>query len=53
MDLTCWDAIADRRQLVDVAADMTRLTLKTIRRTGFGYRFASFDRDGRIRSSPS
>nr|WP_163510565.1 cytochrome P450 [Fodinicola acaciae] len=30
---------------VDVAADMTRLTLETIGRTGFGYSFGSFQRD--------
>jgi unspecific monooxygenase len=30
---------------VDVAADMTRLTLETIGRAGFGYRFGSFERD--------
>jgi unspecific monooxygenase len=43
--LTRWDAAAERDQRVDVAADMTRLTLETIGRTGFGYKFASFDRD--------
>lgn len=43
--LARWDAAAERGQRVDVAADMTRLTLETIGRTGFGYRFASFDRD--------
>lgn len=36
-----WDA-ADGP--VDVAADMTRLTLETIGRAGFGYRFGSFER---------
>ncbi len=40
-----WDAAADRMERVDVSADMTRLTLETIGRAGFGYRFASFDRD--------
>lgn len=30
---------------VDVSADMTRLTLETIGRTGFSYSFDSFDRD--------
>ena len=30
---------------VDVAADMTRLTLETIGLAGFGYRFGSFERD--------
>ena len=29
---------------VDVSADMTRLTLETIGRAGFGYRFGSFER---------
>ncbi|MCX5044914.1 cytochrome P450 [Aldersonia sp. NBC_00410] len=43
--LTRWDTAAERGQRVDVATDMTRLTLETIGRTGFGYRFASFDRD--------
>lgn len=43
--LARWDAAADRGQRVDVTADMTRLTLETIGRAGFGYRFASFDRD--------
>ena len=43
--LARWDAMADRRQRIDVAADMTRLTLETIGRAGFGYRFGSFDRD--------
>ena len=36
-----WDA-ADGP--VDVSADMTRLTLETIGRAGFGYRFGSFER---------
>jgi cytochrome P450 len=43
--LARWDAAADRAQRVDVSADMTRLTLETIGRAGFGYRFGSFDRD--------
>lgn len=43
--LARWDAAAERGQQVDVSADMTRLTLETIGRAGFGYRFASFDRD--------
>lgn len=38
---SAWDA-ADGP--VDVAADMTRLTLETIGRAGFGYRFGSFER---------
>ncbi|MFI6938665.1 cytochrome P450 [Streptomyces sp. NPDC050418] len=40
--LSHWD-VADGP--VDVAADMTKLTLETIARTGFGYDFGSFDRD--------
>lgn len=43
--LSRWDAAAERGQRVNVAADMTRLTLETIGRAGFGYRFGSFDRD--------
>jgi cytochrome P450 len=43
--LARWDSAAVRRQRVDVSTDMTRLTLETIGRAGFGYRFASFDRD--------
>jgi len=40
-----WDAAAERGQRVDVTADMTRLTMETIGRAGFGYRFGSFDSD--------
>ncbi|WP_284743613.1 cytochrome P450 [Amycolatopsis sp. RTGN1] len=36
-----WDAASGP---VDVAADMTRLTLETIGLAGFGYRFGSFER---------
>jgi cytochrome P450 len=43
--LARWDSAAEHRQRVDVTADMTRMTLETIGRTGFGYRFDSFDRD--------
>lgn len=39
-----WDAAADSGRQVDVTADMTRLTLESIGRAGFGYRFGSFDR---------
>jgi len=39
-----WDGAADGGHQVDVAADMTRLTLESIGRAGFGYRFGSFDR---------
>jgi cytochrome P450 len=43
--LARWDIAADCGQHVDVTADMTRLTLEAIGRAGFGYRFASFERD--------
>lgn len=43
--LARWDTAAQRRERVDVTADMTRMTLETIGRTGFGYRFGAFDRD--------
>lgn len=36
-----WDGLAGRRP-VEVSADMTKLTLETIGRTGFGYSFDSF-----------
>jgi len=39
-----WDGAADSGQHVDVTDDMTRLTLETIGRAGFGYRFGSFTR---------
>jgi cytochrome P450 len=39
--ISSWDSHADGTP-VDVSADMTRLTLETIGRTGFGYRFGSF-----------
>jgi cytochrome P450 len=39
--VAAWDAATGP---VDVAADMTRLTLETIGRAGFGYRFGSFER---------
>ncbi|MEV6108877.1 cytochrome P450 [Streptomyces sp. NPDC051940] len=40
-----WDRRAADGAAVDVAADMTKLTLETIGRTGFGYGFQSFERD--------
>ena len=43
--LTRWDLAAQGGQYVDVTADMTRMTLETIGRTGFGYAFGAFDRD--------
>jgi cytochrome P450 len=39
-----WDDAADRGRRVDVTNDATRLTLETIGRTGFGYKFGSFKR---------
>jgi cytochrome P450 len=42
--LASWDAKAGGAG-VDVAADMTKLTLETIGRAGFGYRFESFRRE--------
>ena len=39
-----WDSYLDGSP-VDVSADLTRLTLETIARVGFGYDFGSFDRD--------
>ena len=41
--LARWDLAADRGERVDVSSDMTRLTMETIGRAGFGYRFASFE----------
>lgn len=43
--LTRWDTAADHGQRVDVTGDMTRVTLETIGRAGFGYRFGAFQRD--------
>lgn len=43
--LARWDARAEREQTVDVTDDMTRLTLEIIARTGFGFRFGSFESD--------
>lgn len=42
--IASWDERAGVGE-VDVAADMTRLTLETIGRTGFGYSFESFQRE--------
>ncbi|MFJ6982913.1 MULTISPECIES: cytochrome P450 [unclassified Streptomyces] len=39
-----WDRAATGGRSVDVPADMTRLTLETIARTGFGHDFGSFER---------
>jgi unspecific monooxygenase len=43
--LARWDAMAERTHPVDVTGDMTRLTLETIARAGFGYGFGSFRSD--------
>jgi unspecific monooxygenase len=39
-----WDGAADSGRQVDVTDDMTRLTLETIGRAGFGHPFGSFNR---------
>ncbi|WP_405656131.1 cytochrome P450 [Streptomyces sp. RK9] len=39
-----WDGAASAGRAVDVAGDMTKLTLETIARTGFGHDFGSFER---------
>ncbi|WP_329415905.1 cytochrome P450 [Streptomyces sp. NBC_00704] len=39
-----WDAELAAGRAVDVPGDMTRLTLETIARTGFGHDFGSFER---------
>jgi unspecific monooxygenase len=39
-----WDAAARDGERVDVSGDMTKLTLETIARTGFGHDFGSFER---------
>lgn len=39
-----WDAEEAAGRVVDVPADMTKLTLETIARTGFGHDFGSFER---------
>ncbi|MEV6380258.1 cytochrome P450 [Streptomyces sp. NPDC051773] len=40
-----WDRAEAAGSAVDVPGDMTKLTLETIARTGFGHDFGSFDRD--------
>ncbi|MEU3557231.1 cytochrome P450 [Streptomyces fragilis] len=40
-----WDAELAAGRPVDVPGDMTKLTLETIARTGFGHDFGSFERD--------
>ncbi|WP_200304870.1 cytochrome P450 [Streptomyces adelaidensis] len=44
-----WDAAGAAGRAVDVPGDMTKLTLETIARTGFGHDFGSF---GRTRPHP-
>ncbi|WP_432138193.1 MULTISPECIES: cytochrome P450 [unclassified Streptomyces] len=39
-----WDRAASAGRSVDVPGDMTKLTLETIARTGFGHDFGSFER---------
>jgi unspecific monooxygenase len=39
-----WDASESAGRSVDVPGDMTKLTLETIARTGFGHDFGSFER---------
>ncbi|MEU5635429.1 cytochrome P450 [Streptomyces rishiriensis] len=39
-----WDAEAAAGRAVDIPGDMTKLTLETIARTGFGHDFGSFER---------
>jgi cytochrome P450 len=39
-----WDEQASAGRTVDVPGDMTKLTLETISRTGFGHDFGSFER---------
>jgi cytochrome P450 len=40
-----WDRAGAAGRPVDVPGDMTKLTLETIARTGFGHDFGSFERD--------
>ncbi|PWI13802.1 cytochrome P450 [Streptomyces sp. Act143] len=40
-----WDRESAAGRTVDVPGDMTKLTLETIARTGFGHDFGSFERD--------
>ncbi|MFI7387846.1 cytochrome P450 [Streptomyces sp. NPDC049813] len=43
--MAAWDASEAAGRSVDVPGDMTKLTLETIARTGFGHDFGSFERD--------
>ncbi|NGN65255.1 cytochrome P450 [Streptomyces sp. A7024] len=42
--LDAWDRHAEQGTPADVSGDMTKMTLETIARTGFGYDFGSFER---------
>lgn len=43
--MSAWDVSEAAGRSVDVPGDMTKLTLETIARTGFGHDFGSFERD--------
>ncbi|MFZ3573508.1 cytochrome P450 [Streptomyces sp. BH097] len=43
--MATWDTSEAAGRTVDVPADMTKLTLETISRTGFGHDFGSFERE--------
>lgn len=43
--MAAWDAREAAGTAVDVPGDMTKLTLETIARTGFGHDFGSFERE--------
>ncbi|MCQ4206082.1 cytochrome P450 [Streptomyces longispororuber] len=43
--MSAWDAGEAAGRAVDVPGDMTKLTLETIARTGFGHDFQSFERE--------
>ncbi|MFD7295086.1 cytochrome P450 [Streptomyces sp. NPDC059897] len=43
--MASWDTSEAAGRTVDVPADMTKLTLETIARTGFGHDFGSFERE--------
>lgn len=43
--MAAWDAREAAGEAVDVPGDMTKLTLETIARTGFGHDFGSFERE--------
>lgn len=39
-----WDELAGEGRTADVPGDMTKMTLETVARAGFGYEFGSFER---------